>query len=82
LLEEELLNAHRRVPIDLKLRYLELKCQFSPDLVSYVIQRYKFPLDETLEICVKNENHFGAAYIRSRLGMRDQALKDYLKVTC
>ena len=79
-MEDELSNNKRKVPMDLKLRYLEIKGKMEPDLVANLLQRYNFPLDDSLKVCEQTGNYFGAAYIKSRLGQREKALKDYLTV--
>ena len=36
-MEDELSNNKRKVPMDLKLRYLEIKCKMEPDLVANLL---------------------------------------------
>jgi transcription termination factor NusB len=43
-------------------------------------ERHTFPLDECLEICLQKKHYLGAAYIRFRLGMKREAMNDYMKI--
>lgn len=81
LLKEEGKSPRKRLPDHLKLKYLRQKCQREPDLVACLLKTYKFPLDEALKICTEYKNYFGSAYIKSRLGLQKEALKEYLIVS-
>jgi len=80
LLEHELRDRENATTIDLKLAYLKLKCEFDPDQVVKVLNRYKFPLDPALKICNDSENHLAMAHINDRLGLTEEAVKEYLYV--
>ena len=80
---EKLLMNQKRGTIfddDAKLKYLELKCDFAPDAVSFVLEEYHFPLSEALVICNEKKNYFGAAFVKARLGKTKEAITEYLRV--
>ena len=81
MLKKEKKRPMDRVPDNIKLKYLELKCQHEPDMVTYILEQYNFPLNQSLEVCKKFKNHFGSAFIKFRTGVKDQAIDEYLKVS-
>ena len=81
LLETELLDRDQRVPINLKNRYLELKCQMDPDQIVKALNRFKLPLDDSLKICKKYNQRHAIAHITYRLGLTKEAMDSYLEVT-
>ena len=75
-------RTERYNPIDntLKLLYVELMIKHTPDNLCHALEQYTFPLDECLDLCLANEHRFGAAYIRFRLGMKKEAMDDYISI--
>lgn len=69
-----------KVSDEIKLKYLELKCRLEPDMVTQILETYNFPLNPALKICTKYKNHFGAAFIKFRIGVKEEAIDEYLKV--
>lgn len=80
MLKEDEETGKGRLDLQTKLRYIELKCEYDPDMVTDCIESFGLPLDESLKICQKYKNHFAIAYIKFRLGMKIQAIEEYLKV--
>jgi hypothetical protein len=79
-LKEEKLRPSRAVDEQIKLKYIELKCKYDSDQVTYALEIYNFPLNEALVICNRNKNYFASAFIKFRLGDKEQAIDEYLKV--
>ena len=65
---------------ELKMKYLALKCELEPDKVCHQLEIFKLPLDKSLQICQKYKNNFAIAYLKSRLGLRQEAVDEYLRV--
>ena len=80
LLENERKKQNEPVSSNLKLKYLELKCNFDPDQVTKILNRYSFPLDESLIICKKHARHLAVAHITYRLGLTEEAVQEYLNI--
>ena len=80
LLEIERKKREHPVPLNLKLKYLELKCNFDPDQVVKILNRYSFPLDESLKICKTHQRHLAVAHITYRLGLTEEAVQEYLSI--
>ena len=66
---------------NIKLKYMELKCIHDPDQVTHALEIYNFPLNEALKICNKHKNYFASAFIKFRIGAKEQAIDEYLKVS-
>lgn len=64
----------------LKMRYLELKCQISPDMVVKMMSIYNFPLEESLVVCRKFGNQHSVAHITYRLGRVSEAVLEYSNI--
>jgi hypothetical protein len=62
------------------LLYIELTIKQAPEKLCQVVEGFHFPLDEVLAICLKNKHFYGAAYIKFRLGMKKEAMKDYMQI--
>jgi len=80
LLEDEKMKPNNRVTIESKLLYVQLMTEHFPDSLCNALETYNFPLDDCLKICTESNNLFGCAYIRFRLGMKDEAIMSYKKV--
>lgn len=80
-LNEDYNKGLDRVDDDGKLLYLQLKCRQDPDMVTFSLERYNMPLDRSLQVCEKHDNHFGVAYLKFRLGIKEEAVEQYLKVS-
>lgn len=66
---------------DLRLKYLILLCKFKPDHVVFVMKANMFPLDYAYKICERYNNLLAMAYIKSRIGQLDTAIKLYMQVS-
>lgn len=82
-LQEEMDNQNARNELSepLKMKYLKLKCKLEPDLVSHILEKFNFPLDQSLEICTQAKNHFAIAFLKFRLGIKEEAINEYLRVS-
>lgn len=80
MLENELKDREYQVDTPVKLLFLKLKCENEPDDVVKVLNRYKFPLDESLKVCKDFDNSLAIAHITNRLGLIEEATDEYLKV--
>jgi hypothetical protein len=81
LLEEEKQKPSNRVSTQSKLLYVRLMTQHFPDSLCNALETFNFPLDDCLKICKESNNLFGCAYIRFRLGMKDDAISSYRTVS-
>jgi hypothetical protein len=73
-------NPSESLSDELKLKYLELKCQLEPDSVVHDLQNFIFPLEESLKICVRFDNLYGQAHLKSRTRNIDGAIRIYMRV--
>lgn len=80
MLKKEKMRPMNKVGDEIKLKYLELKCKLEPDMVTHILEIYNFPLNRALEICQKFNNYFGTAFIKFRIGVKEEAIDEYLKV--
>lgn len=79
-LKEEKYRRSSIIGDTIKLKYIDLKCIHHPDQVTHALEIYNFPLNEALEICNKHKNYFASAFIKFRIGVKEQAIDEYLKV--
>lgn len=80
LLQKEKYDPSKKVKITSKLLYVRLVAQLHPESLSQALETFNFPLDDCLKICEETKNYFGSAYIKFRLGMKQEAIKSYKKV--
>ena len=80
LLHEEQEMGYDHLNDDHKIKYFELKCKREPDMVTFILEKYRIPLDRALIVCESQENQFGIAYLKFRLGIKEEAIEAYLKV--
>ena len=73
-------NPSESLSDELKLKYLELKCQLEPDSVVHDLQNFIFPLEESLKICERYDNLYGQAHLKSRTRNIDGAIRIYMRV--
>lgn len=73
-------NPSESLSDELKLKYLELKCQLEPDSVVHDLQNFIFPLEESLKICERFDNLYGQAHLKSRTRNIDGAIRIYMRV--
>ena len=79
---EEQERGSERLTDEHKIKYFELKCQREPDMVTFILEKYKIPFNSALVVCEKQNNQFGIAYLKFRLGIKEEAVEAYLKVAC
>ena len=65
----------------LKMKYLALKCKLDPDKVTHCLEVFHMPLDMSLKVCVEHKNHFAIAFLKYRLGIKEEAIDEYLRVS-
>lgn len=63
-----------------KLRYLALKCQYVPREVVSTLNKFVFPLEESLKVCEMHNNLYGQAFICSRIRNIDKAVTLYIQI--
>lgn len=81
LLEKELEDKDLNISKELRIQFLKLKCKFEPESIVKILKIYKFPLDESLKICKDLKLKHAVALILFRLGLTEEAVDEYLKVS-
>lgn len=80
LLQKEKYDPSKKVQISSKLLYVKLVAKLYPESLCQALEAFNFPLDDCLKICDETKNYFGSAYIRFRLGMKQDAITSYKEV--